>query len=179
MVSWYAARAKIWELRPLPAHLVRFFFVSLLAWSASACGDDGDKHTSDDGHEPPDSEIGCKGDMRAMRYTAEMGVPGSPGGFRFVLDGAEPAPPAKGSNLWRMHVLDSAGAPLSADSLVVAPFMPDHNHGPPRAPVVSASGAGWEIDGIDLFMPGLWRVTVTAKSGATESAADFFFCVEG
>jgi hypothetical protein len=166
-------------LRALPAHLVRFLFVSLVAWCASACGEHGSEHTADDGHGPPDSEIGCDGDTRAMRYTAEMGVTGSPGGFRFVLDSADPAPPAKGSNRWQMRVLDSAGAPLSADSLVVDPFMPDHDHGPPRAPVVSASGAGWDIDAIDLFMPGLWRVTVTAKSSETESAADFFFCVEG
>jgi len=96
-----------------------------------------------------------------------------------VLVEAQPSPPAKNSNRWSVRVLDRTGEPLSDVVLAAEPWMPDHAHGPSRRPAVTSDGTLFVIDGIDLFMAGLWRVTLTVDSPAGADKGEFFFCIEG
>jgi hypothetical protein len=156
---------------------LRLFLASLLALSASACGDDSGSPPPNDPEPPPDMEIGCERDPRVLTFSSTVTV--VPANFEITLESTQPSPPAKGANHWRVRVEDSNGSPLAVDSVEAEPFMPDHNHGPPRAPVVTRSGDVWDIDAIDFFMPGVWRMTITVKAGTREGAGEFFYCVAG
>lgn len=150
-------------------HLL-FAFAPCLALGVSGCGDDADAPSH------PHEEIGCAADPRAQRYTPGISVEGAR--YRFVLEAADPAPPARGTNRWTVAVLDG-DTPVTDITLGVAPFMPDHDHGPAELPVIVPTGDRFSVDAIDFFMPGLWRVTVSATQGAAVDSAEFHFCVAG
>src|SRR5260370_17093834 len=59
-----------------------------------------------------DSTFGCKADVRAQTYSANMQKPGMAGSFTFALVSASPAPPARGDNIWVLKVLDQGGSPV-------------------------------------------------------------------
>src|SRR6185295_7599560 len=96
---------------------------------------------------------------------------------------ADPAPPARGTNSWNVRLTDGSGAPISGVALEVTPFMPDHGHGTSVVPTVTAGDDGtYAIQGLYLFMPGVWRVTFALDAhanGTDPNVVNFFFCVAG
>src|SRR5438045_4201713 len=89
-----------------------------------------------------------------------------------------PAPPARGTDTWNIHVTDANGAALSNLTLTAKPFMPDHGHGPAVSPAVASNGDGnYTVTNLYFFMAGVWQVTLTAKE-STDSAV-FMFGVPG
>lgn len=123
----------------------------------------------------------CSSDSRVMVYQPGLKVAGNSKNLSFVITQASPTPPAGGNNVWHVQVLGASGAPSTAYTLSAAPFMPDHGHGPQAAPTVKAEGADYVVSGIDFFMGGVWRITLTAKDdkGNVIDAANVFFCVPG
>lgn len=93
---------------------------------------------------------------------------------------ALPAPPSRGDNTWTVHVTDHAGHALDDLDVAVDPFMPDHFHGTTIRCEVSPGDApgDYVLDPLNLFMPGLWEVTVTVSDGAREDEVLFSFCVD-
>jgi hypothetical protein len=105
-----------------------------------------------------------------------------PAGYTVTLVDAQPAPPARGNNAWRIRVLKPNRTPARGANLSVDTWMPDHGHGSPITASVTAGAAAGEyvLDPVSLFMPGTWEVTITIRSGATEvDAVTFTFCIEG
>jgi len=105
-----------------------------------------------------------------------------------TIESADPAPPDRGLNTWIMTAsLD--GQPLDDAIITVSPFMPEHNHGSTPADyvgiaVLDADTPRFEVGPFDLFMPGLWEVTVTVQSDslASSNGTDevmFVFDLEG
>ena len=147
---------------------------------ASACGDDGSTH---DDHDPS-----CLEDTRDEEYVAGISKTGS-AGYVIAIADSNPAPPAKGDNIWTVEVKDSGDAPVTGMTLESAPFMPDHGHGTPIVALVTETGNGvYTVNPVNLFMPGYWETTITlVDPGATDSPDDdvdldsvvFKFCVEG
>lgn len=96
-----------------------------------------------------------------------------------ILD-ATPAPPSRGDNTWRVRVEDDAGLPQPA-TIEVSTFMPDHQHGSSIAAQVEPTEATGEfvISPVNLFMPGLWEVTLDLQQeDGAEDAVVFRFCVD-
>lgn len=118
-------------------------------------------------------------DNGADVYVANLSKPGRAAAFTFVLVASDPAPPARGTNMWTLRVLDAAGKAVTGAQVAVTPFMPAHGHGSPAAPTVAARGEDYVVGGISLFMPGLWEVTVDATAGSVRDTAVFAFCVAG
>ncbi len=113
-------------------------------------------------------------------FTAGMEHAGDEGLFTFVLEAADPAPPDEGDNVWTVRVL-SGGAEAELASVVIEPFMPEHGHGTvPKTFEAAADGAGgYESAPFDLFMGGLWEITVTAEgTDAAQDSTVFAFCIE-
>lgn len=100
----------------------------------------------------------------------------------FALTAADPAPPDKGDNVWTIRITTVAdAAPVDGVSVTVAPLMPEHGHGTnPASFGASPSGepGTYVTEPFDLFMGGVWEITVAA-SGSTSDSAVFRFCVEG
>lgn len=143
------------------------------AASAPADDDDDGGSSGDDG-----APRGCELETRADAYALGMQKQGD--GVSIAFLDAVPAPPSRGDNTWRVHVQSLAGAPLSDATLRVDPFMPDHQHGTSIAThVVALPTAGdYELSPVNLFMPGLWDVTIGVETADVADAVVFRFCVD-
>ncbi len=68
---------------------------------------------------------------------------------------------------WRLKVTDSAGQPVEDVTVQVAGGMPDHDHGLPTQPQVTAEIATGEylLEGVRFHMPGRWRMDFIVEAG--------------
>ena len=141
--------------------------------AVAACGG---KTTTND---LPDAGYDCTVETRADMFSAGMMKVGSQGKLTFKLMSSTPAPPSRGDNTWQVDIVDGGGAAVTGAAVVVTPFMPDHNHGTGIKAVVTEPSAGhYQVTPVNLWMPGLWQVTVRATpSGGTADAAVFSFCI--
>jgi hypothetical protein len=158
-------------------------------WSSAlfgiaACGDDGASVA--------DAGYNCELEMRDDDYSMGMSRVGA-GGYEVILVEGTPAPPGKGDNSWQLQVLDPAGTPQDGLAVHVLPCMPDHGHGTPIEAVVTAAGAdgGYTAAPINLWMPGLWRVTIGLEQAAVQvpdpcanrtwdvDVVQLTFCIDG
>ncbi len=77
-------------------------------------------------------------------------------------------------NIWTLHVEDAGGAPLDGATVSIDGGMPEHNHGMPTQPIVSALGGGdYKVEGMKFQMPGWWTVTVVVDDGGRQDKAVF------
>lgn len=144
-----------------------------------ACGD-GAHDTS--AHHPDDHDEGCESAEDLDTFVQGLSKTGE-GGTVVAIQAADPAPPDVGENAWTLEITGATGAPLGEGAaVVVRPFMPEHGHGstPPEFEATRGEGPMWEVPTMDLFMPGVWEVTVAVSAG--DSVSDqvvFRFCLEG
>ena len=127
----------------------------------------------------PDAAYDCATETRADPFSVGLTKVGTQGVVTFKLMSSTPAPPARGDNSWQIDLVDGNGAPIAGAKVAVTPFMPDHNHGTSiKAQVTETSGGHYEVAPVNLWMPGLWQVTVTATPvGGTLDKAMFSFCI--
>ena len=141
-----------------------------------ACGGDDD---DDDG---ADAGINCDLVMVGQdTYTPGLEKVG-PNGYTVRLMSATPAPPVKGDNAWIIEILDDASALKDGLDIDVDPFMPQHGHGTPIEADVTAAGdpGGYILDPVNLFMPGIWEVTIELSEAATlVDSVMYKFCIDG
>ena len=162
-----------------PQTIASSFLLAMSLAAAAGCGGE----TMDD-NAPPS----CEEDTRDEAYVAGITKTGS-AGYTVTITDSLPAPPAKGNNRWIVEVKDSEGAGQAGLNLVTNPFMPDHGHPSPVLPVVTDQGGGlYQLDPVNLFMPGYWETTITiVDPGSTDADDDdvdldsvvFKFCIEG
>jgi hypothetical protein len=125
-----------------------------------------------------EASITCQTDPLAETFTTGMKKTGEMGMLSFVLVTSDPAPPARGNDTWTVRI-EKNGQPQMGATIGVALFMPKHGHGSSVVPIVTPMGDGYSIAPLYFFMPGLWRVTLTATVGGMTDSARFFFCIEG
>jgi hypothetical protein len=157
-----------WNRRVAPA-------LTLLTALAIACSDEADNESSG----PQASDSGCDG--QGDTFSANMSRLGKSGVVTFVIVDSNPSPPQIFDNVWRVRLEDASGSAIEEASILVTTWMPAHGHGSPKQTVVSELGAGeYELDPVNLPMPGLWEITLdaTLNGGSTDSAT-FSFCIEG
>ena len=153
----------------------------VLAVSVPVLGCDGDGMMagSDEADDDSAESRDCTDELRAEEYVLGLRKVGSAFSVQFVE--ALPAPPSRGDNTWRVMVTDMAGAGMSDLAIAATPFMPDHQHGSTvRTEVTEGAIPGeYVLSPVNLFMPGLWEVTLemTAPDG-TEDEVMFPFCVD-
>lgn len=134
-----------------------------------------------DGMDMSDADMmaGCD---TAMTYEAGMQVATATGAFTVELVDAAPAPPDVGDNAFTVRVLDGDGQAITDATVTVGGWMPAHNHGtaPPTSDLTADAMSGdYSVDGVNLFMPGLWEITFAVTSGDVTDEALFTFCLQG
>jgi YtkA-like len=138
---------------------------------ASAC--------SDGGHDD-DTSYNCAEETRADEFVLGLTKTGAMGRYEFKLLSSDPAPPARGDNILQLQLSTMAAptAPVTGAAMSVTPFMPDHKHGSSEPVIVKPmSAAGqYELAPVNLWMPGLWEVTIRVN-GAESDSAVFRFCL--
>ncbi len=145
----------------------RILAVSSIAAVLAACG-------GDSGFE--DEPVDCAAETRDDDYVAGMVKTGER--WSFALVDAAPAPPDEGDNTWSLHIAEGETG-VEGLSLTVTPFMPDHDHGTPiEAVATEETGGDYTVAPINMWLPGLWEVTVDASDGASSDSAVFAFCIE-
>ena len=145
-----------------------------VTFALAACGKSGTPAES-----VPDAGYDCSMETRADTFSAGMSKVGTQGMLTFKLMSSQPAPPARGNNTWDLDIVDSTGAAVTGATLVVTPFMPDHNHGTSIKTIVTEPTPGhYVLTSVNLWMPGFWQTTIEATpQGATADAANFNFCI--
>jgi hypothetical protein len=75
---------------------------------------------------------------------------------------------------------DEAGTPIEGAVVEVLGWMPDHGHGSTVEAQVSAGEAPGEVvlDPVNLYMPGIWDVTIAVEAGDLVEEVVFTFCIE-
>ncbi len=123
----------------------------------------------------------CAADPRAQVYAVGLSSTSADGAVKITFVDADPAPPAKGNNTWTVTVVDAAGKPITGAMITTVAYMPDHGHTSPIKPTATEQDAGtYEVTPVNLFMPGVWEVTLTVTpAGGTAEAVKFTFCVAG
>ncbi len=107
---------------------------------------------------------------------ADVYVPGmirtGANGAMIELVSSDPAPPAR---FYNTFIVRSPDGPITA----VTPFMPAHGHGTQTPVVITATGNldEWELDPVDLWMPGLWEVRIDVDHGDAGDRIVFKFCI--
>ena len=98
-----------------------------------------------------------------------------------LLD-AVPDPPIRAEyNAWVVQIATTDGTLLDGCDLTVDPRMPAHGHGtrptPEVTPVDGEEGA-YRVSPLNLFMPGLWEITLRYTCEAIEDEVAFTTVVE-
>lgn len=91
---------------------------------------------------------------------------------------ANPAPPARGNNTWRIELSDGNGEPVEDLALNARLFMPQHRHGSSATTVSATDVPGeYEIDRINFLMGGVWEVRLYADTLAADREVFFYVSV--
>lgn len=72
---------------------------------------------------------------------------------------------------WVLHIVDESGAAVEGAKVEVDGGMPEHDHGLPTKPRVTAElgGGDYRLDGVRFHMSGLWEIVIkiTTESGTS------------
>ena len=110
-------------------------------------------------------------------YVAGLAKDGVLGVLRVRLMESDPIPEYTDMYTWTLEVVDLDGQRIIGATVIAEPRMPGHGHGtfPPFTEAVESAGGGYQLVDMDLFMPGIWQVTIriTTADGNDEVVYDF------
>ncbi|MBT8494951.1 MAG: FixH family protein [Deltaproteobacteria bacterium] len=147
-----------------------------LATALLACSCGGDDGGADAGLAPQN----CATDDRAPTFELGLRETGA-AGYVVTLEEASPFPAARDDNDWIVSVVDADGLPAQGLTVATDPQMPDHGHGTPIRATISETAPGtYEIERINLWMPGYWEIGVELQDGegTTVDTLTFRVCVD-
>ncbi len=114
--------------------------------------------------------------------TTDLHHVGTAGLIDFKMISAMPAPPARDDNTWVIEIDSMAngvvGNPIAGASMTATPFMPAHQHGTPKQVIITpmTTSGQYQLQPVNLWMPGVWETTIKVTSPQTDSAV-FKFCI--
>jgi YtkA-like len=158
---------------------MRFLVLSSALAFVAACNGGGDAPAD------ADEALACMTSGRGDTYVVGLEHPGVGGLLDFKLMSADPAPPGRNLNTWVIQVNSMSsgvvGAPAAGASMIVTPFMPDHQHGAGayKVQVEAMSDPGqYKLTEINTWMPGYWEITIDAQVGAVHDSVIYKFCIQ-
>ena len=100
---------------------------------------------------------------QSIRYPSERGKY-----TLSVTSSLEPIPINK-MHEWTLHLENADGDPVDGAELSVAGGMPEHDHGLPTSPRVTANtgGGDYRLQGIRFHMKGNWQIIISIFDGPT------------
>ena len=126
-----------------------------------------------------DEEVDCTMVTGADTFVVGLPKTGEAGMLDYALMSANPSPPARDDNTWTVQIKDTSGTAFDGATVTVTPFMPAHQHGSPVKTEVTPTGTPGEymLDPVNMWMPGVWEVTIQAKKDAVVDSAVYSFCI--
>ena len=81
------------------------------------------------------------------------------------------APEINRMHSWVLHIENESGVGIEGASIDVVGGMPEHDHGLPTQPRVTAElgGGDYRLDGMRFHMSGYWEIVVTISTGESQS----------
>lgn len=157
-------------------HSLRFLVFVLAPLAVGCGGGEGAPADADEG-------MACINSGRGDTFVVGLDRQGRSGLLDFKLMSATPAPPGFEDNTWILQINEMSGgvvgAPAAGATLIVTPFMPDHQHGTLKVNVEALAEPGqYKLAPIHMWMPGLWETTIQAQAGAVTDSAVFKFCIQ-
>lgn len=154
--------------------------LALTATALAGCSG-GDTDTSSTTTAATTETSACATDTRAQAYAVGLKSTSEDGAVTITFVDADPAPPAKGNNIWTVKITGKDGKPLSGATIETTSYMPDHAHTSPIKPTATEKDPGtYEVTPVNLFMPGVWEVTLdVTPAGGSAEAVKFTFCIAG
>lgn len=100
--------------------------------------------------------------------SAEDAVPSREGLYRLAFSPEIEPVVINRLHRWTLHLEDNEGQPVADATLSVSGGMPEHNHGLPTEPRVTAYlGDGrYRLEGMRFHMQGSWEITVSIDARA-------------
>ena len=101
--------------------------------------------------------------------------------FTVRLDVSDPVPKDTGKYTWTITVLTMKGTPVDAE-VKAEPTMPQHGHGTTPQFTEGTEGAEtgqYILSDMDLFMPGIWQVSIEVTADGITDSVNFIFDLEG
>jgi hypothetical protein len=139
--------------------------------SVGACADD---------HHDDDTTYDCAKETRDDEFVIGLTKPGAASRLEFKLLSSDPAPPSRGDNtmVLQLSTIAAPVTPVSGAPMSVTPFMPDHDHGSGKTVKITplTEPGQYQLEPVNMWMPGLWEVTVEVD-GANSDRAVFRFCL--
>jgi hypothetical protein len=91
-----------------------------------------------------------------------------------ITPAAEPIP-VNQLHTWRLHVETADGTPITSAAITVDGDMPQHGHGMPTRPLVSANlGSGdYLVEGMKFQMGGWWLIDFDVSDGQESDRISF------
>ncbi len=120
--------------------------------------------------------LGCSSSAVQGGPGADVTLTTDAGKLRLHLVTTTSEPPVRGVNTFMLDVTDAAsGSARDALSISVVPWMPVMGHGASVVPSVVAKGGGvYEIDEVDLPMPGQWQLRFSFAGPVSDGAEPTF-----
>jgi hypothetical protein len=111
----------------------------------------------------------------AAKPTLTSTTPQRGGMLKIQIGAAPPSIPIGVTHAWTVSVSSAGGDPVGGCKVEFDGSMPEHGHGLPTAPRVSAgpNSGQYRVEGVRFSMPGYWRLDVRATCG--DSALDAAF----
>jgi hypothetical protein len=94
---------------------------------------------------------------------------------------SDPAvPPLNNIHTWILHIETADGKPLEGAEILVDGGMPQHGHGLPTRPEVTADlgGGDYRVEGMKFQMPGYWEVRFNIRADGQADAVTFNLILE-
>jgi hypothetical protein len=136
----------------------------------AACGGD------DPAPSGGDAGDSCTGE--GDTYSVGLSKVSQAAGMTVQLVDANPAPPALGTNAWKLLIKDAGGNPIVGATVNINLYMPKHRHAQPGTVGADKGGGTYEVTDLNLVMPGLFDITAeVVPRGEVADSAKFQFCV--
>jgi len=126
---------------------------------------------------------GCGGESTSPGSSETTAFPDDPwttqasdaGALTIEVRTSPKQPPERGLTVVQLSITDGAGDPMDDLVVTAVPWMPDMGHGASVKPTVTNAGGGkYEIDNVNMFMPGRWELR-TEMTGPLDDSAKFVF----
>ena len=124
------------------------------ALALGACAPHGDmSHAQMESHPSPDLNLALQRNTDAGTYRIELSPPAEPLRVNKI-------------HSWNIRLLDAQGQPVPDARIAVDGGMPEHGHGFPTQPRVSAGGApgAYVLEGMKFNMTGWWEIKLEVQS---------------
>lgn len=126
--------------------------------------------------------VGCAGPMGThmsstppadLDYSATR--TGDNGVFRATYTSDADQVPINELHAWRLHIETADGAPVENAVITVSGDMPEHGHGMPTKPQVTAElgGGDYRVEGMQFQMGGWWTMIFDIEAGGQTDRVTF------